>query len=328
MKCLISIDTEADNQWISSNQLTVENLNFIPRFQALCESFHFIPTYLCTHEIVDSENFENTLLEFQDKGHAEIGSHLHPWSNPPFENPSENLAHAFPTELSNALFKKKMSNLTDLIEHKAGRRPSSYRAGRWGLNASHIPVLLELGYIVDSSVTPFIDWNETIGVKKHGEDFRRAPCRAYSLNMKDVCKEGDSGLIEIPPTIVFLHGFMEKSKLLQEFYSKHSDSALAYRLDKLFNIGPKWLRPFPETSSDLLIKICKLAMTKNFQYVHLMFHSSELMPKGSPYTPTQETVDEIFDKLKNVFNFLVKSGVKPSTLNKFGSNFTSRNSRR
>ena len=39
MKLILSVDTEADNQWETGASLTTTNLEHVPRFQALCERF-------------------------------------------------------------------------------------------------------------------------------------------------------------------------------------------------------------------------------------------------------------------------------------------------
>ena len=38
MRMVITIDTEADNQWAPGNRLTTHNIDHLPRFQALCEA--------------------------------------------------------------------------------------------------------------------------------------------------------------------------------------------------------------------------------------------------------------------------------------------------
>jgi hypothetical protein len=317
MKLMISIDTEADDQWSASEGCTVKNLKFIPRFQSLCESYHFIPSYLCTYEIVESDDFDAIILTNYEAGAAEIGTHLHPWSNPPYESPDERKTKGFPTELSNESFKKKLTSLTRLIQKKTEKQPVVYRAGRWGFNANQITPLLELGYLVDCSVTPFVDWSKTLGITRYGENFSHAPCDAYHLNSEDVCKKGNSKLVEIPPTILFTNYIMNKSSFLRDLYFKHNKSFFIEEINKIISISPEWLRPFPHVSAKKLIDIARRAMKDNYQYLELMLHSSELMPKGSPYSPTKESVDALYDKVEALFRFLQQQNVHGSTFADF-----------
>jgi len=77
MKLILTVDTEADNQWETGASLTTTNLEHVPRFQALCERFEFPPTYLCTYEVVTSTAFNETLRHPMRAGRAEIGAHLY-----------------------------------------------------------------------------------------------------------------------------------------------------------------------------------------------------------------------------------------------------------
>ena len=52
----------------------------------------------------------------------------------------------------------KLRDLTELFSRTFGRSPTSFRAGRFGIGPHSIPILEELGYLVESSVTPHMDW--------------------------------------------------------------------------------------------------------------------------------------------------------------------------
>ena len=41
-----------------------------------------------------------------------------------------------------------------------GRPPRSFRAGRFGIGENTVPILDSLGYAVESSVTPHVDWSD------------------------------------------------------------------------------------------------------------------------------------------------------------------------
>ena len=185
MQFIITIDTEGDNQWDPALPPGTENIKFVPRFQELCDRYRFPPTYLCTYEVVDSTAFDDVLLPLPAAGRAEIGAHLHPWTNPPFsEWDRSETTYAYPSELPAPVFSKKLEALTALLTKKLGAPPRSYRAGRWGLSAAHIPVLIELGYIVDCSVTPLLSWTDR-GARERGQDFSAAPVTPYFMAWGD-----------------------------------------------------------------------------------------------------------------------------------------------
>jgi hypothetical protein len=86
MKFILTIDTEGDNQWDHGRELTVENINFIPRFQSLCEKYSIKPTYLVTSEICEDGLAREIFTQYIQSEKAEIGAHLHSWTTPPFKD--------------------------------------------------------------------------------------------------------------------------------------------------------------------------------------------------------------------------------------------------
>ena len=85
----------------------------------------------------------------------------------------------------------KIKNLTELIENKLGVRPVSYRAARYGADLDTIKALQKLGYKVDSSVTPEMNWRS-----QGGPDHSRAPKQPYFISQTDYYSPGrrhDSG---------------------------------------------------------------------------------------------------------------------------------------
>src|SRR5258708_4607193 len=112
MRLIITIDTEADNQWDAALPGSTDNIRFIPRFQQLCERFGFEPTYLCTYDVAASAAFDEILLPLHQSDRAEIGAHLHPWTNPPFSSwDRSDSGPAYPSELPPGLFARKLECL-------------------------------------------------------------------------------------------------------------------------------------------------------------------------------------------------------------------------
>lgn len=320
MKLVITIDTEEDNQWKQSNATpTTENIKCIPRFQELCDRYGLKPTYLCTYGVVKSEEFDNILRGYHGEGIAEIGAHLHPWATPPFEGHYQNdlYERPHPSELPLEVFRKKLEALTDLMVSKGGLKPRSYRAGRWGFCASHIQVLLDLGYQVDCSVTPFVSWQHHMGKDEGGPDFRSAPVEPYFLDSEDVCARGVSGLMEVPVTILYTTPVMRSSKYLQRQFSKYRRTLACRILGRVFNLDPKWFRPYPDMTTKALENVYYGALKQGLPVVEMMFHSSELMAGGSPYNPTPDSIENLYAKLESVFDTLSTNNVQSVTLQEF-----------
>jgi hypothetical protein len=302
MDVIVTIDAEADNQWVYNEVVTTQNLNYVPRFQRLCERYGLRPTYLCAFEVVESSHFESVLRPYQERGAAEIGAHLHPWTNPPFgpavrAGIDKDAYPAYPSELTLEDFSAKLTVLTDRIAVRAGRAPTSYRAGRWGFTAAHVPVLVGLGYTVDCSVTPLVSWADEAGRREGGPDFRAAPLVPYFLDPTDVCRAGPSTLLEIPVTIVLPSAAMRQSA------------------------DPQWFRPYPKMSAEQLLEVYRVASAQKLPALEMMLHSCELMPGGSPYNPTEASIEQLYAKLERVFAQLARDGCHGATLSAFAESW-------
>ena len=317
MKFIITIDTEGDDQWDLALPRLTDNIRFIPRFQELCDRYHFPPTYLCTYDVATADAFDEMLLPLHKSRRAEIGAHLHPWTTPPLSrwDRHENRA-AYPAELPAGVFERKLECLTALLTTKLGEPPRSYRAGRWGLSAAHIPVLLQLGYIVDCSVTPNLSWTDS-GARERGQDFSDAPVRPYFMAWGDPAREGVSGLLEVPVTILCTNGMMRASPLLRAAYRRYRKTRAARMLNRMFDIAPRWFRPFSDMSVARLKAVYDTARRLELPAVEMMFHSSELMPHGSPHNLTAESVDQLYERLEYLFAYLGRQGAEGVTLSAF-----------
>lgn len=327
MEFIITIDTEADNQWAGTDRLTTENARYIPRFQALCDRYGFKPTYLCTFEMAADPRVQEILGPYQSSGRAEIGSHLHPWSTPPYEaieGPTPR-PPAFPSELPLDLFRRKMITLTRAVADAFGRPPTSYRAGRYGLHAMHVGILLELGYSADCSVVPYTSFRQMAGLPggRGGADFTAARPRPYYLGYEDCTRPGISGLLEVPVTVLFPKRPFRSSQKLQRWWLGQGRS-LAVRVLKKLGYGPCWLRPWRNSTAADLLAICDAAASIGLEHVEMIFHSSELMPGGSPEFPNEAAVERLYATLESTFHYAVQRGFRACTLQEFAHRYTSK----
>lgn len=297
MYFFLTIDVEEDNQWSDAKTITMRNVDKLPEFQDLCNNYGVKPTYLVTYGVSQDLNCQRILGELQARGDCEIGGHLHPWTTPPYEMPFTKMAypHTYPSELPSDLLERKLITLTNSIKVIRGEVPKSYRAGRYGINETGIAILKDLGYVVDSSVTPLYSWGAHKGTRICGPDFTTAPFHPYwvdSKNILDECQDKNN-ILEVPITI---------RKIRDEYY---------------------WLRPFPQYSSQNLINLCEFVLEneKNI-FLNMMFHSSELSVGCSPYIGNSEDLDYFMGKLKNVFELISDKGLSCITLSNFKKLFS------
>jgi hypothetical protein len=309
VRLAVTIDTEADGQWEPGVPLTTRNVAFWPRFQELCERHGVAPTYLVASEIVEDERARELLGGWAARGAAEIGAHLHPWTTPPYrDRPGlryNDPAHAFPCQLPDDLLQAKTAALTEQIAAAFGRRPTSYRAGRFGFDRRLARYLADEGYTVDSSVTPLWDWRGTPGLGgEGGPDFR-----AHSPHPFMIRGAGPRGLLEIPVTLFATYGPLRRSSLLLEAY--RSLPARAVRkllLSRWLLPQPMWLAPDPRYRAEDIGAVWRCASEAGLGVGVMMFHSSELMPGGSPFRPDAESVDDLHATLDAFFTFVNSLG--------------------
>src|SRR6185295_1365147 len=200
---VVSIDTEEDNWKRSREGVTVENIGALRQAAAVFERLTLRPTYFTAYQVATDPRAADVMREVSDGGKAEIGAHLHPWNTPPMSEafvPRNSMLKNLPAPLQLA----KLRHLTAKLEETFGLTPTAFRAGRYGLGRETVGALLQCGYRVDSSVSPFIDLRTT----DDGPTFVGAPMTAYRLapdrDVRDPAPDG--ALVEIPLSYGFNRG--------------------------------------------------------------------------------------------------------------------------
>jgi hypothetical protein len=294
---LMGIDTEADDQWSDRGrrELTVRNALELPRLQSLCNGFGVRPSYLVTHEMATRDESVHLLRAMSAQGRCEIGAHLHPWTSPPFR-PQDLAGHSYPHTLPLQLLDRQLTELTGTIQERLGVRPTTYRAGRNGFDARSIPILERLGYTVDTSVDPL--FNER---RKGGMVFAGAPSQPYHPDYDDVTRPGSARLLEIPITSATLPAL---PKAVEALYTRLPPLRWRAALKRL-GLRAVWLRPSYSTLPDMLAFADRLA-AQGAACFNIIFHSSELLAGGSPYTPDAASVQRFNDALRRLLEHLTR----------------------
>ncbi len=190
-----SIDTEEDNWRPTRDDIRIENIRALPALQLFLRGLGLRPTYFVDHPVASEPWSAAILREIAESGEAEIGAHLHPWNTPPLEEallPRHSMLANLPAELQ----RRKLCTLRDALTAATGHAPTSFRAGRFGLGPETVTALVASGFRVDSSVTPWIGWQEYDG----GPDFRGAPQGCYRLGAGGDPRipSEDGPLLELP----------------------------------------------------------------------------------------------------------------------------------
>lgn len=285
----VTLDTEmdADVHW---------KKKWPPQYTSVCEGipkllrpiwdqYHVHPIYFVSPEVLYSDECCCVLKEEVKRG-AIIGAHLHPEYIEPdsyWGKEIEKVIPQFPNSAySTEIEFQKLKNLTELIEEKLHVRPEWYRGARFGTDLDTIHILEMLGYQYDSSVTPNIDWTS-----KGGPNHSGASVGSYVIAADDMYREGESGIVEMPVTILG-----KRWGLLGRLLP---DNWLFY----------KWLRPTHMTCLEMK-KMMKQLRGRN--ELVMMFHSMEIMINKSPYVRTKWMQKYYLWRLRQILAYAVKNG--------------------
>ena len=157
----VVIHTEEEFDWDHAHareEIGVEHMRHIGRAQEVFDAFGIVPNYVIDYPIASQPLGYETLRRYQDEGRALIGAHLHPWVSPPLTEPLTR-ANTYPGNLPRELEYEKLRVLTETIAENFGKRPLTYLAGRYGNGPNSAAILEQLGYEVDISVAPPIDYS-------------------------------------------------------------------------------------------------------------------------------------------------------------------------
>ncbi|HCA7802805.1 TPA: polysaccharide deacetylase family protein [Enterobacter hormaechei] len=294
---IITIDTEGDNLWQNHRVIKTENARYLARFQALCERFGFKPVWLTNYEMAVEPVFIEFAKEVIARGQGEVGMHLHAWNSPPEHDLTGDDWRWQPylIEFSDEVMREKVLFMTRLLEESFQTKMLSHRAGRWAFDSRYARLLIELGYQVDCSVTPRVNWRNAKGAPQGngGTNYQHFPDRAYFLDVDDISRPGNSPLLEVPMSIQYKHPAWLNS--LKQGYDRLRGK---YRSPSV-----NWLRPSGGNAQEM-IKVAQQCLAQGNDYVEFMLHSSEFMPGGSPTFKDQAAIEGLYQDLEQLFTWL------------------------
>lgn len=300
----VSVDTECDKgpNWKTQHPLRFRSVTEgIPSvLQPLFLEHGIVPTYLLSPEILRDPQSVSVLRAL---GASELGTHLHGEFIEPQASPDAAVTSAPQLAYAPEIELEKLRNLTSLFREQLGFAPRSFRGGRFALSRHTLGFLEDLGYQVDSTVTPFRT-NEYAGGLSC--NYWGAPLRPYHPSKRDPRKVGTLRLLEVPVTILSPSLAKFPGLLLRRL----SDRAVRSGLVRALVSGARdkiWLRPLRGTAAELAswadIVIAGWAPHQP-AVLNVMFHSVEVIPDASPYARTASDVQGLVDSLGHLFEHL------------------------
>jgi hypothetical protein len=294
----VTLDTEVnkDSQWRISRPVSFSSItDTIPNLLTpLFKKYGVKPTYLLSGEVMEDADSVKVLAQLLEKEEAELGTHLHLEFVDPqrtrFRDTMEGLkADAIQKSLSHDMEQQKLCNLTETFHQAFGIRPTSFRAGRFGMSTATLEILASLNYLVDSSITPGLYWNYLDGIVDYRHEKREPHWKRF----------GNTRVLELPVS-VWPRGFL--SPLVRDLphLMRLASLKMAARYSKY-----DWLRPSFSTGTEMIDCVSANAD----RLLVMMMHSMEVVPKASPYAQTRAQVEKILASMEQFFSHCVENDI-------------------
>ena len=301
----VVIDTEEEFDWarpLARANVAVTNIAEQPRAQALFRPREVVPTYVVDHPVVADAGSAAVMRGFAARGEALIGAHLHPWVTPP-DHEAVTPANSYAGNLPAALERAKLERLTEAIETATGVRPQVYKAGRLGFGPNTAALLAELGYAVDASMVA-----RSAFTADGGPDYTALPAEPVWLT-------GPGELLELPLTAGFAG--VARGAGATAFRRLSAPWATRLRIPGMLARSRllEKIRLSPEGTTLAEMKRLTAALLADGQRVFcLAYHSSTLLPGGSPYARTPADATAFLGQIAGYLDFFIDEiGGVPAT---------------
>lgn len=310
----ITIDTEED-LWggYAVKHPPVVNMQKINLLQEIFEKNKAVPTYLINYPVATDAYSIEVLNDLLRQKKCDLGSHCHPWNTPPFHDDGDMEYNSFMCNLSSELVLKKMIQLHNIIKKNFQFAPIVFRAGRWGIGENVIKAIKELGYKIDSSITPFISWEDSYGPKM----YMKTNATIGLEGLDKLCNKAENtirwksnSIVEIPPTIGFLQNNFKLCHRVRTFFMNRFSKRLHFIgiLDRLRLLNFRMLSP--ETSSfEDMVKLSKAMMSNGHRFLNMSFHSTSLLAGCSPFVKNEEELKIFLTKIDRYLKLMAKENV-------------------
>jgi glycosyltransferase involved in cell wall biosynthesis len=308
--CIVTtVDAEEEFDWLKPLSRDHRCVNSMSEQYVLHRVFHrydVVPMYFVTYPIVTQQEGFEFLAECLRIGKCQIGSQLHPWVTPPYDE-VVNAFNSFAGNLPETLEFAKLKTLTEAIFDRFGVRPTAYRAGRYGVGPNTVKALRTLGYRVDSSVVPEFSYHHD-----GGPTFFGRPTRPYWL-------DADKRVLELPltssyvgrltggapPWLKFANGLFEDDERHTVSRALMARSGLMERI-RLTPEGTK------VSDSKRLVRTLLKRGTRIFT---LSYHTPSLVPGNTPYVRSPADRERFVDWFDEFYDFFLgELGGVPATV--------------
>lgn len=295
----VFVDTEEEFDWtkpLRRENRATQAMRALPEVHRLFAAHGVPASYMVDHPVATCPMSIDILRELLADGRSAIGTQLHPWVNPPFDEtvtPRNSFVGNLPRELEAA----KLAVLTGAIAAAFGRRPVMFRAGRYGIGPSSLSLLAAEGYRVDTSMRSGYDYSA-----EGGPDFTAVGNHAFWT--------GESGLAEFPLTTVYT-GAARVGGVGLYGALRHlpKGRGIAARLGLLARVA---LTP-EEMPLELALEAIRVAAGEGVRMLLFSYHSPSAAPGYTPYVRDAADLRAFHSWWEAAFGLLAKLGIAPAS---------------
>jgi hypothetical protein len=273
----VIVDTEEEFDWsagYSRSNVSVTAIDEVGRLQDVLRPYKLKPTYVIDYPVASTPESARRLARFAGKDECHIGAHLHPWVNPPATEPLGPMT-SYACNLGGDLERAKISALREAIVANLGVTPRVYKAGRYGFGRTTADTLEALGFDVDVSVNPHMNYESDGGPSFEGFDVGPG---FFGARRK---------LLEVPCTTAFVGAARRLGESLHR-------AASASWLQPLKAVGVlartgalNKIMLSPEGSTlEEMVAVTDTLINDGVRTLSITFHSPSLKPGCTPYVRT------------------------------------------
>lgn len=291
---ITTVDAEEDFNWdrpFSRDSTAVLSIRSQHLAHRVFDRHGVRQTYTVDYPVAAQDAGRAPLRELLARGLCHIGTQLHSWVTPPFDE-VVSTANSFPGALPVALEYAKLATLTHEIERAFGVTPRLCRAGRYGLGPHSAAILRALGYRVDSSIMPRWSFAD-----EGGRDFRHLSADPFWVG-------GTRTLLALPISAALVGRaaslpLLPATRLFRPTSKRARLPSIAARLGLVERI-----KLTPEGISITEAKrLARHMASAGHRVFVLTYHSPSLEPGNTPYVRDLADRDRLLDWLDEFYTF-------------------------
>ena len=298
---ILCVDTEEEFDWSAPFRREGWGTRAMSALPAAHRRFRerAVPvTYLIDYPIATDPASIDALRTILADGVSEVGTQLHPWVNPPFDE-AVDLQNSFAGNLPRSLEAAKLDRLDGAIAIAFGRAARVYRAGRYGIGPDTLSLLAARGYRVDTSMRSAYDYRA-----QGGPDFSAVPNHGY--------RTGAAGsLIELPLTTVFTGQLRRWGRPLHRIAARVPKGRGV--LSRLRLVNRVALTPEDMPLREALEAI-RIAAGEGVRLLNFSYHSPTVVPAYTPYVRDAAELAGFWQWWDAVLDLLDRLGVTPASM--------------